>query len=262
MKIHGTAKGGALSTKDFGVAFGGAAAGCSNFPNSLGTGADGAVTGSVIDTADPKIGVGCLSQDGTDDFTNIDGAEGFSTTVGTISFWVNPSSTANGGVLCFADTSTNERLEISLAFGTLNVIMALSSGVQWESNQTGIDLDTWHNIVLVQDGVAVKFYSDNVEQTVFANSTDKSKWLTGNIDNARIGCVNRNNQGNIDFWNGLVDDVGLWDTAIDSATRDTIYNSGTGAAISTLSDCTGIKAYYNCNSLTNSTLLNNAVPIS
>ena len=26
MKIHGTAKGGALSTKDFGVAFGGAAA--------------------------------------------------------------------------------------------------------------------------------------------------------------------------------------------------------------------------------------------
>jgi len=28
MKIHGTAKGGALSTKDFGVAFGGAPAGC------------------------------------------------------------------------------------------------------------------------------------------------------------------------------------------------------------------------------------------
>ena len=43
MKIHGTAKGGAESKKDFGVAFGGAGnGGCSNFEDSLGTDANGA----------------------------------------------------------------------------------------------------------------------------------------------------------------------------------------------------------------------------
>ena len=35
MKIHGTAKGGALSTKDFGVAFGGAAATAGTVPNTV-----------------------------------------------------------------------------------------------------------------------------------------------------------------------------------------------------------------------------------
>ena len=71
MKIHGTAKGGALSTKDFGVAFGGAAAGCSNFADSLGTDANGSVTGAEINTDDQKLGTGCVFFDGSNDFINL-----------------------------------------------------------------------------------------------------------------------------------------------------------------------------------------------
>jgi len=264
MKIHGTAKGGALSTKDFGVAFGGAAAaaGCSNFEDSLGTDANGTNSGSTINTSDQKLGEGCVSLDGVNDYVNIDGASAFSTTVGSISLWLRPGlEVQDDTVLSFADTSTNENLSIRVENEVIYVLMRLAAATQWEASKTGITVDTWHQCVLVQDGSAVKFYVDNTEITTFAVSTDKSKWLTANIDNARIGCVNRNNYGNIDFWNGLVDDIGLWNTAIDSTTRDFLWNSGDGNKISSLTSCSGIRAYYNCDEFDNSTLTNNAVPI-
>jgi len=90
MKIHGTAKGGALSTKDFGVAFGGAAvtpfddtdlksywkfdtnptsgdiSNVSEADASLGSGADLQVTGAIFDTTSPfDYGI---SLDGSDDY--------------------------------------------------------------------------------------------------------------------------------------------------------------------------------------------------
>ena len=57
-------------------------------------------------------------------------------------------------------------------------------------------------------------------------------------------------------------DIGLWNTAIDSDTRDAIWNSGDGAVISSLSSCSGIRAYYNCDKFDDTTVLtNNAMPI-
>jgi len=76
MKIHGTAKGGALSTKDFGVAFGGAPAGCTGGDDIL-INTDGSrdtdnwvgaivvqkVTG-VADTCYNKIAIDIVQADG------------------------------------------------------------------------------------------------------------------------------------------------------------------------------------------------------
>jgi len=271
MKIHGTAKGGALDTKDFGVAFGGAAAngGCSNFEDSLGTDANGVNTGSSINTDDEKLGTGCLSLNAAaGNFVNIDGAEGFSTTVGTISLWINPASaTQDDTVLSFADSLGTDYLTLRVENQVLYVEMRISNVKQWAANQTGLDADTWHHCFLVQDGTAVKFYFDNVEQATFTTSTDKSTWLTANIDNARIASIQKNGGANGDFWGGLIDDIGLWDIAIDSTTRDYIWNGGTGRKISQLgtagtdTTCEGIKAYYNCDEFDDTTLTNNAVPL-
>ena len=73
MKIYGTAKGAALSTKDFGVAFGGAEPEPAIYPDSCESTTDGTVSGAVINTADEKLGSGCLSFDGTNDYVTCDG---------------------------------------------------------------------------------------------------------------------------------------------------------------------------------------------
>ena len=269
MKIHGTAKGGALSKKDFGVAFGGAAenGGCDNFEDSLGTDANGTVSGATINTSDQKLGDGCLSLDGSNDFVNISGAAGFSSTVGSISLWVNSGASQDNTIMSFGDTSAQEYLSIRSDTGNLYCLQYSSGAVQWEIHKSGLGTNAWHLVTLVQDGSAVKFYFDNTEVTSFDVDTDKSKWITSGIDNARIGCVNKNGGGNTDFFDGLCDDIGLWDVAINSTTRDYIYNSGDGRKISQLgtegsdTTCDNIKAYYDCDEFDNSTLTNNAVPI-
>ena len=265
MKIHGTAKGGALSKKDFGVAFGGGGSGgCENFEDSLGTDANGSNTGSTIDTSNPKVGVGCVSFDGTNDFVNINGAVDFSTTVGSISLWVYLPEEQDNTIFTFTQASSNEYLLIKANGDFAQASMRLASGTpnqQWEVNSPTLAMGAWHLIQLVQDGSAVKAFFDNTEQETFADSTDKSKWMTANMDTGRIGCTKRNGGSDSDFFTGLCDDIGLWNTAIDEDTRNHIWNSGNGNTISSLSNCAGIRAYYNCDEFDNSTLTNNAVPI-
>ena len=170
MKIHGTAKGGALSKKDFGVAFGGAGnGGCSNFEDSLGTDANGSNTGTTINTSDAKLGDGCLSFDGTNDLVNIDGAAAFSTNIGTISIWVNSGSSQDRVFLAFTDASANEYLSLRANGDEVQATMRLaSSGVQWECDFGSLGTDEWHLVQLVQDGSAVKVYFDNTEETTFS----------------------------------------------------------------------------------------------
>ena len=271
MKIHGTAKGGALSKKDFGVAFssgGGGDGGCSNFEDSLGTDANGSNSGSTINTSDQKLGDGCLSFDGSNDFVNIDGAVDFSTTVGSISVWVNAGSSQDNTIMAFGDTDANEYLAIRSDGDSIFVLMRAAAGTQWESSKSGLGTDEWHLVTIVQDGTAVKWYFDNTEVTAFHSEADKSAWMSSGLDNGRLGCISRNSGGDVDFFDGLIDDIGLWDVAINSTTRDYIYNSGDGRKISQLgtagtdTTCEGIKAYYDCDEFDDTSVLtNNAVPI-
>ena len=240
----------------------GGTTGCSNFPDSLGTDGNGAVSGATINTDEEKLGDGCLSFNGTNNLVNINGTVAFSSTVGSISIWIYASSSQSDRcVLSFNDTNANESLMIRVDGDSVFVRMRTVGGLQWEAKQTGLGTDEWHLITLVQDGSAVKYYFDNTEQGTFIDSTDKSKWITANMDNARIGCSNSAGDGEGEFFNGLTDDIGLFNIAIDEDTRDFIWNEGNGAKISSLECCEGVKAYYNCDELDNSTLTNNGVPV-
>lgn len=244
-----------------------AVAGCSNFPDSLNTSANGAVTGAEINTDDQKLGSGCVFFDGNNDYINlgddgskIAGTSAFSTNVGSITMWFNPADTSTAGrVFSWGDTSENVYLSIR-ADGTSLGVGVYDGGWQWEAYKSIVE-DAWHWLAIVQDGTAVKWYMDNVEQT-FVGENDRSAWVTSAMDNCRAGCSNNSGVGNSDFFNGLIDDIGIWDVAITSTIRDHLWNSGDGNTVSSLTSCDNIKAYYNCDELTNSTFVNNAVPVS
>jgi len=273
MKIYGTAKGGALSTKDFGVAFGGAAAGCSNFADSLGTDANGQVTGAEINTDDQKLGSGCVFFDGNNDFINLGdagsglgGTSAFSTNVGSITMWINPADTTRSDtIFSWGDTSANVYLAIKTDGTSLFVGLYEGGGWRWEAIKSGLVEDTWTWLAIVQDGTAVKWYMNNEEQT-FASEVDRTAWVTNSVgvsvmDNCRAGCVNNSLAGNRDYFPGLLDDIGIWDFAITESIRNHLWDDSDGKPISSLPSCDNIKAYYNCDELDNSTFTNNGVPV-
>jgi len=276
--IYGSASGANViyGKNNYGVAFSpaAAAAGCSNFPDSLTTSANGSVIGAVINTSDPKLGVGCISFDGVDDRINlgdsgsgISGTSAFSANVGTVTMWCRSSGSQDKTIFSWSDTNAQTALQIACSGTSLVGTLLIGNNFGWQVRKTGaLTTDTWVWLAIVQDGTAVKYYVDNVEQTVFDDETDKSDWVTAAMDNCRAGCINEKGTGNNRFFDGEIDDIGIWDTVIDSTTRDFLWYDGTGRKISELgtvdsgTTCENIKAYYNADDLTNSTFVNNAIP--
>ena len=263
MKIHGTAKGGAESKKDFGVAFSSAGGngGCENFEDSLGTDANGSVTSATID-ASGKFD-NCLSFD-PDSFVAIDGVAGtaaFSTNVGAISFWlkVNSPTVTDKVNFAFGDTNANTYLQVKNDGATIQWSLRLAGTIQWESKKIdGLPNNTWVSIIINKpSGEDVDIYIDNINDDTWLIDTDRSAWVTSAMNNFRLGCRNYNNYGNSKFFEGFIDDFVIFDTALTSDQRTFLQSN----PASSLTDCDGIKAYYNCNQLDNSTLTNNAVPI-
>jgi len=266
MKIYGTAKGGALSTKDFGVAFGGAAAaaGCSAYADSITTTAAGTVSGAVIDTDSQHFGDGCLSFDGSNDLVACNGLlPTMRGSVGSFTFWFNCADTTLDTVLGFGDTNANSMIILYVENNKISITGRSAAQENFQGNISSA-INTWHHIAVVQDGVAVKVYHDGTEFTM-TNTTDLTYWIDTSIDNFRLGCSNRNNFGDVDFFAGFIQGVCFWDVAISDDVRAYIYNSGAGRPISALCptyNSDDIIAWYNCQSLTNSTLVNNATPVS
>jgi len=264
MKIHGTAKGGALSKKDFGVAFGGAAAaaGCSSYTNSLGTGGNATADGVVVDTSDQHYSNGCLLADGTDDFVNCNAlVSPLRNTVSSINFWAQKIST--GYILSFADTDAAEALVFNMDVTAIAInAYKATYDEQWEV-QHAIDTD-WHMHTLTFSGSEVNYYYDGSSSGVnWANEKDRSFYVSSSMDNCNLFCGNKAGQGNEDFLNARIQGLVFFNEVISSDTMAALYNLGAGAKISTLTDvCDTILCWYECDELSNSTLPNDAIPTS
>ena len=235
--------------------------GCSNFPDSLTTSANGDVDGTTI--AGSGKYDNCLSFDGVDNFVSIDGVAGssaFSTNEGAISFWVkvNSPSVTDRVHFNFGDTDANTYLKVSNDGTLIQFSLRLAGTIQWEGRKTGgLPNNTWTNIILNQNGTALVVYINNVSVDAWDVDTDLSAWVTSAMNNFRLGCRNYNSSGNAGFFEGFIDDFLITDTALTSDQRTFLQSN----PASSLAVCDGIKAYYNCNEFDGSgDLVNNAVP--
>ena len=273
MKIHGTTKGGAISKKDFGVAFssaGGNGGGCENFEDSLGTDANGTVSGATISTSEKKFGAGAVSFDGSNDSVSITGIaadNAFSTNVGTISCWimVDSPSVTDKTVFAWGDTNADTFLRVKVNQtddeNLLQFFCKIGGVTQWEGrSSTAVMGDgEWVNLIITQSGTTVEAYVNNEAVTWNAPTPPavSSAWVNSDMDNFFLGAQKYNNVALTSFFEGYVDDFVIFDTVITSDQREFLQTN----PASSLTDCDGIKAYYNCNEFDNSTLTNNAVPI-
>ena len=91
--------------------------------------------------------------------------------------------------------------------------------------------ENWHHFAAISDLNAVNFgtalYIDGVQATAFAGAPN----LAANGKRMMIG---DNPDANGRFWNGLVDDIAIWDRPLSEQEIGALYNKGAGASLSSL----------------------------
>ena len=95
-------------------------------------------------------------------------------------------------------------------------------GSTWVAVQTPAVTDTnWHHVVATNDGSTVKIYLDGV----LKQSTSTTLRLTANTQPLNIGGANNNSY----FFNGWLDEVAIYPTALSATTVLAHYNRATGS---------------------------------
>ncbi len=187
--------------------------------------------------------------DGTNDSINIDGALTTlsSTTVGSWSYWVkttNATLSSPQRMIQFGDTNGNGFFYIRIENDGKIGSQARNSGVSdwsFKSDSAIFSNNTWTHIAVVQDGVQPKVYKNGVEVPItFTTSTDKTAWFSDlpSLDNGRIGCGNQNNAGDIQFFNGAIDEVSFFNTALTEFKVKSIYYATETGKTADLNDLT------------------------
>jgi hypothetical protein len=91
--------------------------------------------------------------------------------------------------------------------------------------------ESWHHFAAISDLNAVNFgtalYIDGVQATAFAGAPN----LAANGKRVMIG-ENPDARGR--YWNGLVDDIAIWDRPLSEQEIGALYNKGVGASLSSL----------------------------
>ncbi len=173
-----------------------------------------------------------LSLDGVDDWvsfvgTNVPiGASAF-----TIGAWINPTSVPNatsGGMITFWGNQSNNQangFRLNGDSGTRHFFWAndtdRSLGMNILPDTTGPNGDGWHQLTVTWDGTNLTQYLNGAQ--LGAPAPHAGVNVVG--ANFRIG-----NRLNAEYFHGLIDEVSIWNVALDAATIAAGYNSPIAAS--------------------------------
>ena len=135
----------------------------------------------------------------------------------TISMWVNPSSlakflagtinsAANNGIYFFLDSG-----------GTVRFVERTTTSNTLQSTDT-ISINTWNHLVFVRDGSTNYIYINNGTPVSTSNSN-----ITNSVD-FTLGRGGDYTPANTAYYNGLIDQVRIFPTALTAANVTSLYN--------------------------------------
>ena len=175
-----------------------------------------------------------LSFDGTDDYVDLGNALVFSTTPFTVSAWVQISDD-NSAMAVYGIYDDDFTMFINTEWNYIRVTTSggencnVTNSASSPSNaiRTMVEGGGWHHLVFVR-GVGTsnnKIYLDSVSQTMSDNT----------INNTDIGDSNHligvGDASSNDPFKGKIDEVAIWDVALDADAVAAIYNSGVPIAL-------------------------------
>lgn len=191
-----------------------------NWLDSKSTNNGTAYGGVTFGTA--KYGTYSGSFDGTDDYVNMGDPDSldFTTNI-TVEAWIKETGVRdpNGvGIVTKHDSGWNG---YGLNFTDPNKIIFF---VDWgwdgkEASATLVNDGQWHHVVGTYNGTTIRIFVDGVEGTPYSYSNP----IPPNPSNFIIGNTDLPGQ---DFFNGLIDEVAIYNTALSAATISSHYAAG------------------------------------
>jgi hypothetical protein len=173
---------------------------------------------------DCQVG-GCYEFDGVDDYINLNSFEGFSSPVGSISYWMNLNTkNVAQGIYRFNENGNSEyirtyigatnRMDLVIEQG--NVVML---NVYYDLDNLESYVGDWMNIVWTQNGNGVKLYIDGDEKIL--SGTNNGDWWTDHLSfvEGTIGVS----------WaqlNGSIDEVKIYSRALSPEQIKANYQAG------------------------------------
>ncbi len=201
-----------------------------------GTGANNGTSSVNTSTlnATGKINDGFDLEESSSHYVDIDSllTDISSDTEGSISFWFKVESTIPARtILSFSDTDSTNTIHFFVFSTSLTVYFISGASVNYGwICLASISTDTWYNVVVTFDGTTPYLYLNSVESGTRIWGEDDYGWFSGfsGLDNGRIGCINYNSAGNSEFFDGIVDDVRYYKTALSQESVNSLYNRGNG----------------------------------
>ncbi len=201
---------------------------CGNANDASGNGNNGNVNGATLTTDRFGNANSAYSFNGTTSY--IDVQSGNTTSLNVIgdisfSFWIKTSQATTGVVLSFGDqvSSVGGYLaglkEANAPAGILTCGVEYGTATDWETSLNTLNNNTWHNAVLTLKANTLSLYIDNVLNRQINNANAISSWNGAR----RIGVANYVLSG---FFNGLIDDIGIWNRGLTSQEVQQLYTIG------------------------------------
>jgi len=199
--------------------------------DASGNGKNGTVYGAVFNTSVKKLGSASIDGDGVDDYVTLSSQPGFGSTSLSLSAWVYLDALYGPGDIAMEIFNNNQifiRKEPQSDGTRFAIFLKLSDGTiepraAWTASfVTGV----WYHILATWNGTDLKLYGDGVLKDtvtrlgVLTSITVTAQWLAGEQTTT-----------NNNFFNGKLDECGLWNRVLTAAEISQLYNSGTGIEI-------------------------------
>ncbi|MFC1504548.1 LamG-like jellyroll fold domain-containing protein, partial [Spirochaetota bacterium] len=198
-----------------------------NADDESGNGNDGTPTGAILTNDRYGETNAAFFHDGAGDYITIDSTidDVTNTDIGTWSFWIRPTNV--GGAMyetyvSFGDTDANTFLLMRKNNADKVEAVARTIGTtQWAVTTDIVPLENekWTHVTITHNGTQPYFYINGTSAAItFDTDVDRTIWfndITG-IDNARIGDMNVNLNGEGTFLNGFIDEIYVYTRVLTS----------------------------------------------
>jgi len=186
--------------------------------------------------------------DGVDEFINLGAIANFERTdPWSLVCWFKSSGALGGIVSKRGATPTFTGWELNNSGGQIRFNLtnnnAVANRLQVLTSSGGFNDGDWHHIVVTYDGSStpggIIMYIDGSSEAL---DTDFNA-LTGNIANSTSANIGARNSGD-NLWDGLLDEVAIYDVELSAAEAGIIYNSGIARDLSKLSTSTNLVGWW------------------
>jgi tetratricopeptide (TPR) repeat protein len=189
--------------------------------DSSGSGMDGQLSGDAQIVSDPERG-NVLSLNGDSDYMDCGNNPAFDITDSiTVTAWVNIITVPQDWTTIVAKGNSAWRLSTfydQRKFHFAVTEPSTDTDKNWVNGDTEVAAGEWHQVVGTYDGANVRLYVDGVEDS--NSPIANSRGISSNDEPVYIG---GNSESTARFWNGLIDDVRIYNYALSKAEVKELY---------------------------------------